>query len=133
MRPSLGIDFGTSNTRVAVRLPGQAPIPLPIGEDGVTEYMPSVAAFPRNRERPILIGEEAQRASGTAFIARSVKRCLGCHGMACSAEPRRLTDWCNGKGAIRVPSCLRPAISSALARATASISEMSSREERLPT
>ena len=97
---TLGIDFGTSTTGVALRQPGRPPVPLPIGRDGITTYMPSVVAF---MQRPggtaqTLVGEEADQAAGAAFIVRSVKRCLGCHGAACEASRRRSLGWCAGAG-----------------------------------
>ncbi|MGF1645389.1 MAG: Hsp70 family protein [Kineosporiaceae bacterium] len=70
-RPSttVGIDFGTSTTFVAVRNAAAAPGILPIGE--ATAEMPSVAGFsPRGR---LLTGERADRLPAARSI-RSVKR-----------------------------------------------------------
>jgi molecular chaperone DnaK (HSP70) len=105
MMPSLGIDFGTSNTRVALRLPGRPSIALPIAEDGITPYMPSVVAFPRREgsARQVLVGEEAERAADAAFLVRSVKRCLGCQGQGCEADRMRGQGWCTRAGLIRTP------------------------------
>lgn len=108
----LGIDFGTSTTKIALRRPGEPPIPLPIGQDGTTTYMPSVVAFVRRPggEVQTLVGEEAEQATGAAFVVRSVKRCLTCNGDLCDAERRHGLGWCTGTGLISVPGVgeLRP-------------------------
>lgn len=108
----LGIDFGTSTTKIALRRPGEPPIPLPIGRDGTTTYMPSVVAFVHRPggELQTLVGEGAEQAAGAAFVVRSVKRCLGCTGDSCDAERRRGPCWCTSTGLISVPGVgeLRP-------------------------
>ncbi|MCL4299785.1 MAG: Hsp70 family protein [Anaerolineae bacterium] len=99
---TLGIDFGTSTTAVALREPGKPPIALPIGRDEVTTYMPSVVAF-RQPGNQILLGEEAEQATGAAFVVRSIKRCLGCDGSACSKTGKSGLSGCNGTGSINIP------------------------------
>ena len=108
----LGIDFGTSTTKIALRRPGEPPIPLPVGRDGTTTYMPSVVAFVHRPGGGVQarVGEEAEQAAGAAFVVRSVKRCLGCTGDSCDVDRRRGLGWCTGTGRISVPGVgeLRP-------------------------
>lgn len=109
---TLGIDFGTTTTEVAFRLPDKPPIPLAIGRDGVSHYIPSVVAFvPSPDGSPkMLVGEEADQAGGAATVIRSVKRCLGCDGNACNRDRQETPLWCTGEGTIQVPGmeALRP-------------------------
>ena len=102
---TLGIDFGTSTTGLALKRPGQPPVILPIGDDGITTYMPSVVAFRPGPggEAQTLVGEDAERAAGMATVVRSVKRCLGCKGDSCAPNRRRGINWCDGTGMVAVP------------------------------
>lgn len=84
---SLGIDFGTTTTSVAVKEHGMLPEVLPIGENGAL-YMPSVVAFVPHSSGSYqtLVGEDAQRAGQGAELITSIKRCFNCDGSRCQAK-----------------------------------------------
>jgi molecular chaperone DnaK len=84
---SLGIDFGTTTTSVAVREPGLLPEVLPIGENELL-YMPSAVAFlpQADGSYQTLIGEDAQRAGQGAELITSIKRCFNCDGSRCQSN-----------------------------------------------
>ena len=78
---SLGIDFGTSTTKVAIRQNNNPPFPLPISLTGDKVFMPSVAAYrktSKNAAELYAIGEDAERVPNTEdyCIIREVKRFL---------------------------------------------------------
>ncbi len=74
--PSLGIDFGTSTTRVAIREEPGLPAALPIGSLA-REYIPSVVAFGSDG-RLVATGEAALNlgAASDALVIENIKRCL---------------------------------------------------------
>lgn len=72
-----GIDFGTSNTTMAVRHDGNARL-IPLEQDHLT--IPTALFFPEARDAPILFGRAAQRAyleGVEGRYLRSLKRLLG--------------------------------------------------------
>lgn len=76
---SLGIDFGTSTVKVALRRSNEIPFALPIGKGEL--FMPSVVAYQRtrnNQAEPIAIGEDAMEVAETddRHVVREIKRCL---------------------------------------------------------
>lgn len=80
MSYSLGIDFGTSTTKVALRRENEIPQPLPIGNRG-EYFMPSVVAYRKrqNDEADIIaVGEDAVAMSESEdiHIVSEIKRCL---------------------------------------------------------
>lgn len=80
MAYTLGIDFGTSTTRVAICQDGALPLTIPIGLGG-DEFMPSVVAYRRRADghaEVLAIGEDALDAPDTdgVRVIREVKRCL---------------------------------------------------------
>ena len=80
MAYTLGIDFGTSTTRVAISQDGTLPFAIPIGLGG-DDFMPSVVAYRRTadgRAEVLSIGEDALDALDTdgVTVIREVKRCL---------------------------------------------------------
>ena len=81
MTYSLGIDFGTTNTRVAIRPEGSLPIALPIGETG-NLFMPSVVRYQQTGAGGGIevdsVGEAALSAgrSDDTIVIEEVKRCL---------------------------------------------------------
>ena len=80
MAYTLGIDFGTSTTRVAISQDGTLPLAIPIGLGG-DDFMPSVVAYRRTadgRAEVLSIGEDALDAPDTdgVTVIREVKRCL---------------------------------------------------------
>jgi molecular chaperone DnaK len=99
LRYSLGIDFGTSTTKVALRRGNEIPEPLPIGQNG--DYsMPSVVAYRRTAygvAEPV-VGEDAAVIpdSDEVCVIREIKRCL-----AAAGDPGHQLDpasnaWWNG-------------------------------------
>lgn len=98
---SLGIDFGTTTTLVAIRQEGYLPEVLKIGEQD-RSYMPSVVAFVPGvgGEFEVLVGEEAVRAREAADVITSIKRCLGCDGSRCRTIGGRL-DQSRSRGRFR--------------------------------
>jgi actin-like ATPase involved in cell morphogenesis len=68
MGTTIGIDFGTSTTLIAVREGEQAPRIIPLGKRGATAWLPSVAAISPAGE--VIIGEDAETSSEPV---RSVK------------------------------------------------------------
>jgi len=104
----LGVDFGTSSTKVALKLPNRAPVPLPIGDDQTTPYMPSVVTFPASPAAgDVLVAEHAARAAEAGTTVRAVKRCLGCQGDPCDPSRCASLPWCDGSGLIRARADLR--------------------------
>lgn len=82
MEFTLGIDFGTSCTKVAICKDNNPPIPLPISLTGDKLFMPSVAAYKRTRKNTAelyAIGEDAERVPDAEdyCVIREVKRFLG--------------------------------------------------------
>ena len=80
MAYTLGIDFGTSTTRVAISQDGALPLTIPIGLGG-DEFIPSVVAYKRRTDghaEVLSIGEDALDAPDTdgVRVIREVKRCL---------------------------------------------------------
>lgn len=80
MRYTLGVDFGTSSTKVALRCGDKLPVPLRIGLRGDSS-MPSVVAYrrtPKNTAEPIAVGEDAVTAGNTddTCVVQEVKRFL---------------------------------------------------------
>jgi hypothetical chaperone protein len=72
-----GIDFGTSNTTMAVKRDGSARL-VPLEHDHLT--IPTALFFPEVRDAPILFGRAAQRAyldGVEGRYLRSLKRLLG--------------------------------------------------------
>ncbi len=84
---SLGIDFGTTTTSVAVREQGLLPEVLAIGENELL-YMPSAVAFlpQADGSYQTLIGEDAQRVGRGAELVTSIKRCFNCDGSRCQSN-----------------------------------------------
>ena len=115
----LGIDFGTTTTSIAMKVGNQMPIALPIGEDGVRTYIPSVVLFRPGYDHPFegaIVGEEAERNPSRNFVVHSIKRCIGCKGDQCTDPYKRGlhevlgTDpqergllWCRGDGKAHIP------------------------------
>ncbi len=115
----LGIDFGTTTTSVAMKVGNQMPIALPIGEDGVRTYIPSVVLFRPGYEHPFegaIVGEEAERNPSRSFVVHSIKRCIGCEGDKCTDPYKRGLHevlgtnpqkrgllWCRGDGQAHIP------------------------------
>lgn len=80
MRYSLGIDFGTSTTKVALRRGDDVPRPLPIGSRG-EYFMPSVVAYKRkgnDTAERVAVGEDAAGVPETddTCVVQEVKRFL---------------------------------------------------------
>src|SRR6516165_10610305 len=77
---TLGIDFGTSTTKVALRREGEPPRTLLIGAQG-QPYMPSLAAYrrtPLGGAELLAVGEDAAAVpDGEGLqVIREIKRCL---------------------------------------------------------
>jgi molecular chaperone DnaK (HSP70) len=101
----LGIDFGTTTTSVSLRVGDAMPIALPIGDDGVTTYMPSLVCFPPGSKPTgdgVIVGEQAERFSGRGVVVHSIKRCIGCRGAKCPPAKAEMFHWCRGDGWARV-------------------------------
>ncbi len=78
---SLGIDFGTSTTKVAIKQDDKPPVALLISATGDKQFMPSVVAYRRtlkNTAEVYAIGEDAERAPNTEDfrVIRDIKRFL---------------------------------------------------------
>ena len=79
MTYSLGIDFGTSTTRVAICEDGELPIAIPIGPAGTSEFMHSIASYEivGHEIKLSTVGEEVSyRDDAPYLVVREVKRCL---------------------------------------------------------
>lgn len=102
----LGIDFGTTTTAISIKIGDGLPEALPIGEDGSTHYMPSVVYFrpgSGSLDERVLVGEPADNVGNSAFVIRSIKRCLGCEGQTCGKEKDGgRFAWCQGKGKVAI-------------------------------
>ena len=77
---NLGIDFGTSTVKVALRQGNEIPFALPIGNKG-DMFMPSVVAYRRTKNdmaQPMAIGEDAMEVPETddTHVVSESKRCL---------------------------------------------------------
>lgn len=106
----LGIDYGTTTTRVSLRVGDDLPRALPIGEDGQTKYMPSVVYFPPDKKdwlQQVMVGERADGITAPGLVIRSAKRCLGCDGQRCALSRSNGQGWCQGDGKINVPGIAR--------------------------
>jgi len=81
MSYSLGIDFGTSTTKISLGLDDGKLIPLPISSQGDKVFMPSVIAYtklPNNKAAVFAVGEDAQNLSLSADyqVVEDIKRFL---------------------------------------------------------
>jgi len=79
MEAYIGIDFGTTNIRVALRRLGETPIPLRIGIEEL--YIPSVVALKREANGPPSIYQVGEPASSLTdsdeiLVIENIKRCL---------------------------------------------------------
>ncbi|MBI4304289.1 MAG: Hsp70 family protein [Chloroflexi bacterium] len=105
MEYSLGIDFGTSTTKVALCKKGENPRPLPIGSKGDL-FMPSVVCFRKTksgRAEVMAVGEDAETQTVTddTVVVREIKRLL----IGLDKPPRdpkvldrySSWDWTNGR------------------------------------
>lgn len=79
----LGLDFGTTNTRIAIIQSGETPLVVPIGTSVDRFLMPSVAAVPRDASRQmdrrvIIVGENADdlESNPEFIVIRNIKRLL---------------------------------------------------------
>lgn len=102
----LGIDYGTTTTRVSLKVGDDLPRALPIGEDGQTKFMPSVVFFPPDRRdllNQVVVGERAEETTAPGLVIRSAKRCFGCDGQRCASSRLNGQVWCQGDGTIDVP------------------------------
>lgn len=86
---SLGLDFGTSTTLVA--LPGLEPRVFPIGKEAGNYWLPSVVSIDESQNR--LIGEDADRGSiqhqfrsPKSAITKSVNQITNARGLEVSAD-----------------------------------------------
>lgn len=115
MAPHLGIDFGTSTTRIALEAgDGKAPIPLEIGLPGfsITEVarytMPSVVAYQRGDggiPQVFAVGERAAAIDprdDNYFVVSEVKRLLMAYGGDLRELSRIPNTWDVNAGRIRV-------------------------------
>jgi len=78
---SLGVDFGTSATKVAIRTDGDRPVHVPISKSGDGVAMPSVVSYRRtssNTARLYAVGEDAEKTPDTEdfIVVRDIKRFL---------------------------------------------------------
>jgi hypothetical protein len=99
----LGIDFGTTTTSVSIKLGDDLPIALPIGNDGISKYIPSVVYFAHGTdslEGRATVGEEAESYNDPLRTIRSVKRCFACMGTECLGEGQH--PHCQGDGRIHL-------------------------------
>jgi molecular chaperone DnaK (HSP70) len=82
MSYSLGIDFGTSTTRVAICEDGELPISIPIGPGGTSEFIHSIASYEivSGDIKLSTVGQEVSYRDDAPFlVVREVKRCLWAH------------------------------------------------------
>lgn len=92
----LGIDFGTSTTKIALRAGAAIPIPLPIGSDGAYS-MPSVVAYRRtklDKAELYSVGEDAVASTRleNVTVVSEIKRCLLASATATHPDPA-VTPW----------------------------------------
>lgn len=103
---NLGIDFGTSTTKVALRRAEEIPLALPIGKNSEL-FMPSLVAFRRtsnDRAETIAIGEDAVVVPETekTHVVSEVKRCLAAIGTAVRLPEERYPWWNPEGGCIQL-------------------------------
>ncbi|MBI2907745.1 MAG: Hsp70 family protein [Chloroflexi bacterium] len=103
---TLGIDFGTSTTKIALRRGGEIPHPLPIGATG-DYFMPSVVAYQRTKNdlpELIAVGEDALgiAETDTVQVVQEVKRCLGGAGYSAKVGTDRYRWWNHREGCVEL-------------------------------
>ena len=103
---SLGIDFGTSTTKVALRRGSEIPQPLPIGKGGEF-FMPSAVAYGRTKNdmaETIAIGEDATVVPETedTHAVNEVKRCLAAADSSTRLPQERYPWWNHEDGCIEL-------------------------------
>ena len=82
MSYSLGIDFGTSTTRVAICENGELPISIPIGPGGTSDFIHSIASYEivSGDIKLSTVGQEVSYRDDAPFmVVKEVKRCLWAH------------------------------------------------------
>ena len=97
MAYTLGVDFGTSSTKVSIRRGKQVPLEIPIGRGSI--YMPSVVAYRVGQDTSfpevMAVGEDADSAGGANIIVvREIKRVFT-YEKTDSAVPTDRYPWWN--------------------------------------
>lgn len=96
---SLGIDFGTSATKVAIRTDGDRPVHVPISKSGDGVAMPSVVSYRRTSGSTAMlyaIGEDADDSTPDSedfIIVRDIKRFLEMTDTRPGAFPYHQYPW----------------------------------------